>query len=147
MSFATVAYSELVENYYIGYVLFQNEKIMKPPFVRSTFLLAVLVLNVVCLFGQNYKTVHFDREVYFESEEFGMASDGWSPCHPCRFGIRVQEVLGDSTQYVFPVYWNTAPGVGEPRFSWMGDTLQFLSDGTELFRNKNYNYHQGLTFY
>jgi hypothetical protein len=49
---------------------------MKTIFIRFTFLVAVLVLNVVCLFGQNYKTVHFDREGYFESEGFGLYPDG-----------------------------------------------------------------------
>jgi len=110
---------------------------MKTNFTRFIFLIALFIFNVVSLFGQNYKTVQPDRESYFESEEFGMGSNGWSPCHPCRFGIRVQEVLSNSSQYVFPTYWNTNTGVGEPRFSWMGDTLQLLTDGTELFRNKN----------
>ncbi len=113
---------------------------MKTNFIRFTFLFAILIFNTLSLFGQNYKTVHADREAYFESEEFGMGYDGWSSCHPCRFGIRVKEIAGGNTQYVFPTYWDTSNNIVDTvssRFSWMGDTLQFLSDGTELFRNKN----------
>jgi len=91
----------------------------------------------IALTGQNYKSVHFDREAYFESESFFVEEeDGLSPCSPCRFGIRVDSLLSSSNQYVFPAYNSRIFCSASPRASWLGDTLTLLPDGTEQFRNK-----------
>jgi hypothetical protein len=117
---------------------------MKTIFIRFTFLVAVLVLNVVCLFGQNYKTVHFDREGYFESEGFGLYPDGsglpnlsTSNEDQVRFGIRIDTLLSDDLNYVFPIYWEDSNFLYLQRPSWLGDTLKLSLNGTEVFRNKN----------
>ena len=110
---------------------------MKTISIHSIFFTTFFINLFSIAWGQNYQSVHYDREAYFESEHFGIHPDGGSACGPCRLGIRVQEVLPDSNQFVFPTYWQSLDFPATPRPSWLGDTLQILSDGTELFHNKD----------
>jgi Secretion system C-terminal sorting domain len=107
------------------------------PFVF--LMLFLMVLPVCYLRGQNYQTVYLEREGFFDAEEFGLTPEGHSLCYPCRFGIRVDTIASDSQHYVFPTYWENEDYEQEAtaRASWLGDTLTFLNDGRELFRNKN----------
>lgn len=90
------------------------------------------------LSGQNYQTVHFDREAYFESETFDIDNNGSSHCNPCRFGIRVDTTLSDSFNYVFPTYYynDGINGDLQTRGSWLGGEVAFQPNGVEVFQNK-----------
>ena len=104
---------------------------------QMIFWVLLVLVSIGPVLGQNYQSVYYDREAYFETESFGLTESGWGPCSPCRIGIRVASVLPDTMYYVFPTYWIDGIFPHIPRPSWLGDTMQILADGTEFFHNKN----------